>query len=250
MSGSPLHTPHDDRRTGAAGRSPRGSARGSAPSGDRPAAGTLRPPGPACRIVVGVFGVLAALAGVEHGVGEILEGPVPPSGLVIQSWPEAEVFSVLGGEPALTLVPNLLLSGIATIMVATGLAAWTVLGVHRRHGAWVLAVLSVLLLVVGGGFGPPLLGIVLAVGSVWRAIPLERPASATSALGRLWPWALAAGVVGYLGLVPGTLILHVMWGAPPAALVSVLMVLAFSGVIVALVAARARDWERALSETA
>ena len=45
--------------------------------------------GRAMRIVVGVFGLLAALAAMEHGLGEILQGPVAPDGLVMPFVPVA-----------------------------------------------------------------------------------------------------------------------------------------------------------------
>ncbi|HEX6146936.1 MAG TPA: hypothetical protein VF083_09185, partial [Acidimicrobiia bacterium] len=61
----------------------------------------------ATRIVVSAFGALAALAGVEHGVGELLQGSVRPSSVVIESWPDTAGFEILSGEPAMTLVPNM-----------------------------------------------------------------------------------------------------------------------------------------------
>lgn len=62
----------------------------------------------------------------------------------------------------MTLVPNLLASGLLTILVSLGLILWSVLFPHRRGSGPVLLGLSVLLLLVGGGFGPPLLGSILA----------------------------------------------------------------------------------------
>ncbi|TLM70552.1 hypothetical protein [Pseudarthrobacter sp. NamB4] len=56
---------------------------------------------------------------------------------------------------------------------------------------------------------------------------------------RIWPWALGAGMAGYLGLVPGTLFLHALWETPPDKPVYVLMVLAFGGLVLALAGARA-----------
>jgi hypothetical protein len=57
--------------------------------------------GPATRRAVQVFGVIAAAAGIEHGVGELRQGAIPPPALVFQSWPDAPAFEVLAGEPAL-----------------------------------------------------------------------------------------------------------------------------------------------------
>jgi hypothetical protein len=52
------------------------------------------------------------LAGIEHGVGEIVQGNRAPAGTMIESWPDSAPFEIVGGEPAMTIVPNLLLTGI------------------------------------------------------------------------------------------------------------------------------------------
>ncbi|PTT62611.1 hypothetical protein, partial [Arthrobacter sp. HMWF013] len=171
--------------------------------------------GRAVRTVVGVFGLLAALAGMEHGLGEILQGPVAPDGVMIRSWPGHEAFETMGGEPAMTLIPNLLVSGVLTIVVSAVFAVWAVTGVQRRRGSMVLIGLSLLLLAVGGGFGPPLLGVILGVGASGLVVPSRTPGGFIRVMARIWPWALGAGVAGYLGLVPGTLLLHTVSGPPP-----------------------------------
>lgn len=43
----------------------------------------------ASRTTMAVLGTLVGLAGMEHGIGEILQGPAPPDGLLIMSWPDA-----------------------------------------------------------------------------------------------------------------------------------------------------------------
>jgi hypothetical protein len=199
------------------------------------------PPGKALRTVVGVFGLLAALAGMEHGLGEILQGPVAPDGPVFGSWSGNEAFEVLAGEPAFTVLPNLLVSGVVTVLGAGVFAAWAVAGVHRRRGPVVLMGLSLLLFAVGGGFGPPLLGIILGAGASSVAVPSRPPGPATRAVAKAWPWALGAGVAGYLGLVPGTLVMHALWGTPSESVVYGLMAVAFGGVLLALAGARASN---------
>jgi hypothetical protein len=115
----------------------------------------------ATRVVVGALGALVGLAGVEHGVGEVLQGPGRPEGLVIESWPDAAAFEVLSGEPAMTVVPDLQVTGVLAILVGLTVAVWSIWFVGRRRGGLVLIGLSVLLLLVGGGLFPPLMGIAL-----------------------------------------------------------------------------------------
>lgn len=54
--------------------------------------------GNATRVTVSTFGALAGLAGIEHGIGEVLQGNVAPDGVTISSWPDSEVFDILNGE--------------------------------------------------------------------------------------------------------------------------------------------------------
>lgn len=113
----------------------------------------------ATKIITTTFGVIAALGGLEHGMGEMLQGNVAPTGIMIRSWPTAETMRVLAGEPAMTLVSNLLISGALTILVALAILVCSLAFLSRRHGGLILLLLSALLLLVGGGFGPPLFGL-------------------------------------------------------------------------------------------
>lgn len=190
----------------------------------------------ATRTVVGIFGALAALAGIEHGVGEIVQGAVAPDGLIIESWPDAVAMEILGGEPALTMVPDLLVSGVLAVAAAVALGVWAVGFAHRRRGGPVLVGLAILLLLVGGGFGPPLVGLIIGLGTRMGTPARRQSARATRAWGLAWPWLTAAGALGFLGLIPGVPLL----GIESAGVVASLTVVAFAGLVLALVAARAR----------
>ena len=100
------------------------------------------PPPRATKITVAVLGLVVAFAGIEHGLGEILQGPVAPESRVIESWREVSAFDQLGGEPALTVIPNLLISGILAIGVSLAIAVWSVWFADRPHGGLVLIGLS------------------------------------------------------------------------------------------------------------
>jgi hypothetical protein len=100
----------------------------------------------ATKVTVSTFGVLAGLAGIEHGIGEILQGNRAPGGVVIESWPESELFGIVGGEPAMTIVPNLLVTGILAIFVSVIFVVWVTMFVQRKHGGLVLILLSLVML--------------------------------------------------------------------------------------------------------
>jgi hypothetical protein len=198
----------------------------------------------ATRVVVGALGALVGLAGVEHGIGEVLQGPVRPDGLSIMSWPDAAALEVLGGEPAMTVIPDLRVTGVLAIVVGLTVALWSIWFAGHRHGGLVLVGLSVLLLLVGGGVVPPVMGVVLgAVATRMRRPSSGVPQALLQAIAPAWPWFLATALVGYLGLMPGMLFAS-RWGWASQALVIGLMLVAFTGFVFALIAARAYDRPR------
>lgn len=191
----------------------------------------------ATRTTVAAFGAVAGLAGVEHGVGEILQGAQRPAGLVIASWPDSESFAVVGGEPGFTVVPSLAVAGVLTIVVAVAVMVWAIGFVGRRHGGWVLIALSLLLFVVGGGFGPPLIGVILGLAVV---APPRTPGPVGRRIAPAWRWLVGAGVAAFLAMVPGLVVLSELVEVAPA-VTAVLGLTAFGCLLLSLVAARARD---------
>jgi hypothetical protein len=194
---------------------------------------------------VKAFGIVVGLAGLEHGVGELLQGNVAPAGVVIKSWPDSPFFSSLDGEPAMTLVPNLLVTGILAILASLALLAWVMRYVDGRYGAVGLIGLSGVLLLVGGGFGPPLLGVILGATAIGIRSPLSfwrrlLPGGLLAALGTLWPWALGVGLVAWLVVSPGVGLLG-YWGVDDEALTMGIIAAAFLGLVLAIVSSLARD---------
>jgi len=108
------------------------------------------------------LGVVAGIAGFEHGYFEFLQGNTPTPGLAFPSWgppcvPE-EIWH--NCEPAMSILPNLLITGILAMLLSVALIVWAGWFVQRKHGGWVQLALSVLLLLFGGGFFPPIIAFV------------------------------------------------------------------------------------------
>jgi hypothetical protein len=61
----------------------------------------------AARLTSASFGFLAGIGGITHGVGEILQGNVRPEGLMIVSWTQGPITEMMGGDPGMTIIPNL-----------------------------------------------------------------------------------------------------------------------------------------------
>lgn len=195
----------------------------------------------ATRTVVATFGLVVSIAGLEHGIGEILAGPVAPPDLVFKSWPDAAAFEIIGGEPAMTIVPNLLVTGVLTVVVSVAFVIWSIGYAHRPRGAAGLLVLSVALLLMGGGLAPPVIGIILALVAARIGVRGGTPGAIARRIAPAWRGALMAGVVGYLGLFPGTVLASALFGFESEMIVIASGVLAFGGLFAAIAAARAHD---------
>lgn len=200
----------------------------------------------ATELSISAFGVVVSIAGMEHGVGAVLQGNVPPDGLFIESWPNSPAYEILSGEPAMTLVPNLLISGILTILVSIILALWSVRFVGSLRGGLGLIGISVTLLLVGGGLSPPIIGVFLGVTAIWRSsrpnrVPRFLAKERMVMLAGLWRSLLVVGLVSWFSLWPGVPLLYYLFGIADASIVIVLVLLSVTLLVSTLVAAVAYD---------
>lgn len=169
------------------------------------------------RLVATLFGLLAGLGGITHGIGEVLQGNIVPSGIIIDSWTQGPIATNMGGEPAMTIVPNLLVTGLLTIVVSLAILVWAAVFVQRKNGGRILIGLSIVMLLVGGGFGPPIIGILAGAAGTginalltgWRS---RLSANVQHLLAKLWPWAFGAAAISGTFLVVGSVILVYVFG--------------------------------------
>ena len=110
----------------------------------------------ATRTVATVFGVLAGAAGIEHGIFETMQGNARPDGLMFPSMGPPCVAEKIWNacEPAMSVIPSLLVSGILTIIISLAILAWVAGFMKTKNGGMVLILLSIALLLVGGGIFP------------------------------------------------------------------------------------------------
>jgi hypothetical protein len=156
----------------------------------------------ATKTVATWLGVVAGIAGLEHGWFEFLQGYTRPSGLSFPSWgppcvPE-EIWHAC--EPAMSILPNFLVTGILTMLLSLTLIVWAGWFVQRRYGGWIQMALAVLLLLFGGGFFPPVIAFVGGIAATQINRPFTRqPSRFTRFAARLWPWTLVVFVGWTLG---------------------------------------------------
>jgi hypothetical protein len=145
-------------------------------------------------------GAVVGLAGLEHGFFEMLQGNATPSGIVIDAIGPAQELWPGASERAITVIPNFLVTGILAMVMGLLVTIWAVAFVQRKHGAWILFLLSIVLFLVGGGAAP----IVLALSASAVATRIGKPLTwwrahlsvkARGHLAKLWPWSIIAFVL-------------------------------------------------------
>jgi hypothetical protein len=149
----------------------------------------------ATRVVASLLGAFAGFGGPEHGYFEILQGHVKPDSLIIAAiGPPCDPEKAWNlCEPAMTVIPSFLVTGILATVLGLITMIWAAAFVHRKHGGIVLILLSIALLLVGGGLVPPVIGIIAGVIGTRINAPLTRQAtSVLRFLAKLWPWPLVA----------------------------------------------------------
>jgi hypothetical protein len=200
----------------------------------------------AMRIVASTFGVFAGIGGLTHGIGEMLQGNVPAGGLMIASWTQGPIAAHMGGDPALTVVPNVFVTGLLATVVSLATIAWAAAFVQRRHGGTVLILLSVTMLLVGGGAGPPIIGILAGIAGTliharltwWRA---HLSGKIAHLLAGLWPWVFGLALLnGAFLFVGATVLVYAFgWGNENLYLNSFFLTVAF--VVLAIITGIAHD---------
>jgi len=171
------------------------------------------------------LGFAAGLGGLEHGIFEILQGNTRTEGVMIASMgfpcdPET-AWNLC--EPAMTILPSFFTTGLIAILISIIMIAWCVAFLKGKRGGLTLVLLALALLLFGGGFFPPLIGIIGGVTASQLHKPLTAsPGGLTRLAARLWPaplvlfllWLPAQFVIGdamkslgWLGLLPIFLLL-------------------------------------------
>ncbi len=169
----------------------------------------------ATRVIVATLGVVFGISGMSHGIFEALQGNTSTGGMFISAIGEAHRMWPHGNEPAFTIIPNFLFTGIAAMIVGLSIIIWSLGFVHKKNGPTVFILLFILLLMVGGGvaqilFFPFIWLISTRINqplSLWRKV---LPIKFLETLTKVWPWFLVisaallvfALIVATTGFVP------------------------------------------------
>ncbi|NMC12621.1 MAG: hypothetical protein GYA34_07030 [Chloroflexi bacterium] len=191
------------------------------------------------------LGILAGIMGIEHGIGEVLVGYQPTESVFILSWPNSAFFEIMSGEPAMTVIPNYLVTGFLAIFFSGVFLVVLLKPGSDRKAITILFALLVLMLFTGGGFGPPILGTIAVLIALKRNSPLKiwskLPSKLHSILSALWPWSFGICLIGWLMLFPGAALIVFFTGIDNALLMIVPILIAFTFIPVTLLLGFSRD---------
>jgi hypothetical protein len=145
------------------------------------------------------LGILFAAAGFEHGLFAALQGNKPTDGLIIQAIGESMQSWEFGGEEALTMIPNFLVTGICAMCVSIFIVIWSLFFLQGRNGRKVFLLSFLVLVLVGGG-----IAVVPFFVATWAySTRMDKPLTwwrkrltgkKQKSLSRVWPYSLAAAV--------------------------------------------------------
>jgi hypothetical protein len=196
-------------------------------------------------MTVATFGTLAGVEGIVHGIGEMLQGTTAPSEVVIRAWPGSESMRVLDGWLAITVVPNFLVTGVLTIIISlsflamVGILVWPTPFVSKKNGGLILVALSIALMLVGGGVGPPLLGIIIGAAGTRIGAPLPRWCECFSTrsqrlLPQVWRCLFVVSLFFWVVLVVGSILAGYLFHSNALSLISMVLLVVVSYALILL----------------
>jgi hypothetical protein len=148
------------------------------------------------------FGAIAGLANMAYGFAEASLGHARP----------VAVFFTLNGQPALTVIPDMLLTGLIGMALSLVYAAWALFFVQRRRGGLVMILLACAQIPFGAGLVRISQAIIFGLIGTGIGRPLKiwgilLPESTRPFLSRLWPVSFLLCAILY--------VIHVLTGIIP-----------------------------------
>jgi len=149
----------------------------------------------------------------------------------------------------MSIIPNYLVTGILATFFSLIYLVWAIMFVQRQNGGLVLILLSIVMLLVGGGIFPPIIGIIIgALGTAinapltwWRA---HLSVGQRHFLGKVWPPSFVACLIAWLLLFPGVNILGYFFGLDNPNLTLILIFFALGSLLLTIFSGFGYDIQR------
>jgi hypothetical protein len=199
------------------------------------------------KISVATFASVLGIAGIEHGVGEILQGNAKPDNFFIQSWPNHKLYEVLAGEPAFTILIGIpvYVTGIIAILVSALIIILALFFLEKKYSIYIFPGLVFFLFLFGGGIaGPVLMGILLswAIYCINYDVHIfKKKSSFWKALKSMWKIFYPVSIIGWFSLWPGLVLLGAAGIIPDISTIYILSSISLITLILTFLSALAND---------
>jgi hypothetical protein len=158
---------------------------------------------PPTRAITSTFGAIAGLSSMAYAAAEALEGHVRPTA----------VFFTLNGQPAITVLPDMLLTGLIGLCLSLAFTLCALFFTKRWQGGLAMLLIACIQIPFGAGLVRLSQAVIYSlIGTridrplkLWTAI-LRQPAR--SKLARLWPVSFIVCAILY--------VIHVLTGIVPS----------------------------------
>ena len=153
----------------------------------------------AIKVLSSTTGILSNLYGLEHGIFEILQGNTAPDSPIIDAIGPANEFFPGAMEPAFTVIPNFLITGIIAVILGAIGIIWSIAFIRKKYGGIGMLIISILLFLIGGGSAPVFLGLVSSLLASRINKPLNwwnkhLSTKSKKFLAKLWPWSIIIAI--------------------------------------------------------
>ncbi len=174
--------------------------------------GELLPQTRATKKISVTLGTIVGFYSAEHGVLEILQGNTIPTeaplGFELDTFGFGYLIDAIGpehkiwpgaSEPAFTVIPNFLITGILAILLGILIVTWAVKRIHLRFGSLGILLLGTVAFFFGGGIAPLVVVVICAVtasriGKPSKWFQSHHTDSSRKIIGKVWPWAFGIGL--------------------------------------------------------
>jgi len=197
----------------------------------------------AAAITASTFGVLG---GLVHGIGEVLQGNARPDGIFISSWAQGPIALYLDGDPAITIIPNFLFTGMVTLVISVFTMLWAIAFMKNKTSGIVLLLLSLAGLFSGSGVGPPTIGILAGISGLGIGVSYPRSnvrieSGLTNIFASSWPWIFGIAVANGIFLVIGHVVAVYFFVPVNAAIFQNSFIFAVIIIVLTIITGRAYD---------
>ncbi len=200
----------------------------------------------ATRVITTTMGTLMGLSGIMHGVGEIFQGNIAPAGLVFPSWPNAQFFQVFNGEPAMTILPNLFVTGILAVLFSAAYILCAIAYTHMEKTGLIMFLLAIAMLLFGAGIFPPVLSMIIAIVGTRIHRPIRIPSdfvrvTSSKAMELVWKLCFLVCFLSWITLSPGCNIASMVFQVEDVKLTMTLVVCAIGSLVLILLLSLLKD---------